>query len=98
MKLSHRHDVDWFNPICSQYLFQPGEEYRVGMCDTTGNLQGHYDPFMNGPSSGPNYFCDPDTNITGCEVGDLTGKHARIDVGGTTKLCLFLWYCGTATM
>ena len=61
---------------------QPGDEYRTGGCNITGNIGGHYRPFGNGPPGGNyNLSCNPDM-LTGCEVGDLTGKHATINVPG----------------
>ena len=41
----------------------------------------HFDPFNRPPTNNPAYFCTPEpSNITNCEVGDLTGKHDTIDV------------------
>ncbi len=41
----------------------------------------HYDPFNRPPPSDPQYFCTPEpSNITNCEVGDLTGKHDTVDI------------------
>ena len=64
---------------------QPGEEYLIANCDITasGNVGPHYDPTGNGPTSRGGYstVCTPDTPRS-CEVGDLTGKHARIDIPG----------------
>ncbi len=53
------------------------------MCNTSGNIGGHYDPFSRGPTSASNYsqICGPDM-VEGCEVGDLTGKHVTINVAG----------------
>ena len=65
---------------------QPGEEYHLGDCDISneGNVGPHYDPTGNGPTSRPGYStdCTPDTP-SGCEIGDLTGKHARINIPGS---------------
>ena len=61
---------------------QPSEQYRVGGCSDVGP---HYDPTGMGPTSRENYTVDCTCNTTeGCEVGDLTGKHAQIDVPGET--------------
>ena len=61
------------------YLFlpQPELEYREGMCD---NIGGHFNP-LDADISSQSYtdYCNPD-NITNCEVGDLSGKHGRLDV------------------
>ena len=64
---------------------QPGEEYRIAYCNITagGNVGPHFDPTGNGPTNRIDYptNCTPDMP-DGCEVGDLTGKHARIDIPG----------------
>ena len=65
---------------------QPGEEYRLGDCDTSGNIMGHYRPLGNGPTSIDDYdtLCTP-AITSGCEVGDLTGKHDQLTIQG--KYC-----------
>lgn len=69
--------------VVLSYCLQPGEEFRMGTCNTSGNIGGHYAPFGNGPTSASNYsqVCGPDM-LEGCEVGDLTGKHTTINVYG----------------
>lgn len=53
--------------------------YRTGVC--TGDVGPHFDPFERPPPSDPLYYCTPgSSNITNCEVGDLTGKHDVIDI------------------
>ena len=68
-------------PLCSQ----PGEEYRVGMCD----VGPHYDPTGNGPTGRANYSieCTRQTPEM-CEIGDLTGKHTTINISGESQQTL----------
>jgi len=59
------------------------------VCNTSGNIGGHFDPFQRGPTSADGYSdaCGPDT-LDGCEVGDLSGKLATINVAGKwASLC-----------
>ncbi len=87
-----------FNKLMTFPYIQPGEEYRQGYCNTSGNIGGHYRPFGNGPPSidGYNVTCTPDLT-RGCVVGDLTGKHATITIAGNPlfierdALCYLLW-------
>jgi hypothetical protein len=62
---------------------QPGEEYRLAVCNISDNILGHFDPFGRAPTGTPEYnaACTPNTT-SGCEVGDLTGKHSTINVQG----------------
>ncbi len=68
------------------YLVQPGEEYRIGVCNTTGNIGPHFDPQQIGPPFNPNYAinCTAETP-SNCELGDLTGKHDTVIVSGEPK-------------
>ncbi len=81
------HDAVSCIPPTHTPLLQPGEEYKEPVCDTnstTGNIRGHYDPFGSGPTMRPGYDVDCGANRTsGCEVGDLTGKHDRLTISGT---------------
>ncbi|XP_064382299.1 uncharacterized protein LOC135331162 isoform X2 [Halichondria panicea] len=52
----------------------PGEEYRIGMCNTTGNVGPHFDFNSNYTQD-----CTP-ASPGACEIGDLTGKHDRVIV------------------
>ena len=63
-------------------IFQPNEDYRVGVCgpDQAGP---HYDPQMAiAGSPGYGERCSFETP-EGCEIGDLTGKLGTIDVAAT---------------
>ena len=56
-------------------------EYREGIC---GDIDGHYNPYsVDTGSDSYSMYCNQD-NITSCEVGDLSGKHGRLNVSGTT--------------
>lgn len=68
---------------------QPGEEYRLGNCNTSGNIGGHFDPTGKGPTSDAGYQgrCTPDMPVE-CEEGDLSGKHDTLTVSGNFIILL----------
>lgn len=61
------------------YIFiKPSDNYRTGNCSGVG---GHFDPFLRRANLSEPYYCSPEpSNITNCEVGDLTGKHDTVNV------------------
>lgn len=67
-------------PIIYSYhislLFQPSMRYREGNCSDVG---GHFNPYSVNTSAPSYAYCGP-TNLTKCEVGDLSGKHGKITI------------------
>ena len=66
---------------------QPSEMYRNGstyMC--SDDVGPHYDPTNNIDNENYATDCNPDAPWL-CEIGDLTGKHARITVAGE-EICV----------
>ena len=50
--------------------------YREGNCSDVG---GHFNPYSVNISAPSYVYCGP-TNLTECEVGDLSGKHGKITI------------------
>ena len=73
-----------YSLFCS-FLSQTNQYYRIGNAnkENCGSdvIGGHYNPFDAPAPSSPQYMCSP-SDITECEVGDLTGKHSALSVDG----------------